>query len=444
MNEVRTDAGQPGAARIVRFDALAIEDARGTTAAPGSVLARYDDPDRPAAVVLAAGAPETVDRHPAAASARVVSLPRSVLIPGLVNAHTHLDLTHIGPQPFAGTGDAAGFVGWIDMVRRGRRTDDAGISESVQRGAALALEAGTVAVGDIAGAPSGRPSLAPWRALAESPLLGVSFLEFFGIGRGEAAARDRLEGLLESLDGRRGGFRAGLQPHAPNTVSLPLYEWVADQAAARGLPLATHLAETPEERRFIAEGAGPQRDLLERLGLWEDSILEHIGRGRHPVAHLERPLGRARFLAAHVNDADDAAIATMARTGTAVVYCPRASAYFGAEAHFGPHRYRDMLAAGVTVALGTDSIINLPEGSGLSVLDEMRFLHRRDGTDPRLLLRMATVNGAVALGLDPGLFDFATGPLAGVVAVEVSDGPGGPLERVLSRSAPPRLLWGEK
>jgi cytosine/adenosine deaminase-related metal-dependent hydrolase len=314
-----------------------------------------------------------------------------------------------------------------------------------------------VAVGDIAGCSKGRYFLEPWRALRAAGLAGVSYIECFGIGKGQPTAASRLGAFLSAIEqeiegSRAGPMRIGLQPHATNTVSPRHYRLCIAEAASRGMPLATHLAETLEERRFVAEGAGPQREMLESLGLWDDSILEDFGRGRHPVTHLTPILGEARLLAAHVNDCPDEGIGMLAASRTTVAYCPRASAYFGAERHFGPHRYRDMLAAGIPVALGTDSIVNLPPESaeagrgGISVLDEMRFLHARDGTDPLALLRMATVNGAAALRLDPSFFGLCTGstPL-GVVAVELPNGRiesgGTPLESALRSRACPEFLF---
>lgn len=391
--------------------------------------------------VLAAGPSEEVRRHPGAGGrgVEVVERPGSVLMPGLVNAHTHLDLTHLGPRPHD---PGAGFVPWVEMIRQGRHADEAAIAASVARGARLSLLAGTVAVGDIGGAVRGRPSLAPWRALRSTGMRGVSFLEYFGIGstarRSRAAVAEVLASASREASGR--GAALGLQPHAPNTVSTWLYGESVELARGEpARPLATHLAETPEERVFVARGTGPQRALLERLGLWEDAILGDVGRGLDPVAHLAPVLALTPMLLAHVNDADDAAIRTLARSRASVVYCPHASAYFAAERHFGGHRYREMLDAGVNVALGTDSIVNLPRGSertpspgraeadagrGMSILGEMRMLGERDGADPVTLLRMATVNGARALGLTEQAFVLgAGGPLAGLIGVDV--GPAG-------------------
>lgn len=430
-------------APITRLDALGIADGGGVCASPGSLLLAAGGDG--AVEVLAAGTPAQIDTHPASAAAKRLSFPTSILIPGLVNAHTHLDLTHIGPRPHD-PGD--GFVAWVDVIRAGRHTQDGAIAESVRRGIELSLAGGTVAIGDIAGAPGGQPMLAPWRAMAESGVLGVSFLEFFGIGATRERARARLEALLVELPAGTGeSARLGLQPHAPNTVDRRLYEWAVAASRRHGLALSTHLAETPEEREFVATGRGPQREMLERLGVFDDSVLDHIGRGEHPVRHLRDVLGSARFVVAHVNDADDDALETLAAAGASVAYCPRASAYFHAERAFGPHRYREMLAAGINVALGTDSIVNLPPEAadpargGMSILDEMRLLHQRDGTDGRTLLAMGTVNGAAALGLEPGWFAFSPGPLAGVVAVEAGErSAGSPLSWILRSGGPATLL----
>lgn len=424
-DESRTPAPaefQPG--QIVRIDAGAVVDAYGTAAAPGALLVRRlsNAPGRELGpvVVLASGTPSEVSAHPAwtAAGGRALDRSDCVLFPGLINAHTHLDLTHIGPQPHD---PRAGFVPWVDMIRSRRHVDDAGIAASVRRGVELSLAAGTVAVGDIAGAPAGRMSLVPWRTLQECRMPGVSYAEFFGIGASrlpreqglrafvDAAMDEACEAASTMLNGVPAA-RLGLQPHAPNTVDVRLYA-AAVQLAQRlpGRHICTHLAESPEERRFVAAGEGPQRELLERFGLWTDEILEHVGKGLHPVEHLAPVLMDLQFGAVHVNDATDETLGILARSGATVVYCPRASAYFHAHDHFGPHRYRDMLGAGIPVALGTDSLVNQPEqaastpdegGTGISVLEEMRFLSARDDVDPEALLVMGTRTGAALLGVE--------------------------------------------
>ncbi len=396
--------------------------------------------------ILAVGPLNDLRAHPATDRANRIERPGCVIMPAHVNAHTHLDLTHIGPRPHD---PDAGFVSWVDMVRAGRHTDAALIRASVSQGCRLLRQGGVALVGDIAGAAGGQPSFEPWQALAKSGLAGTSYLEFFAIGTRTEASIARLEERLATLgDFQQGHVRLGLQPHAPNTVSPAGYAAAARLAAQHGLPLITHLAESPEERRFIAECAGPQLELLRTLGIWDDQAAADFGKGLTPIGHLEPFIRQSGSSAVHVNQCSDDDLAILADVRTRVVYCPRASAYFGAERHFGPHRYRDMLAAGIEVALGTDSVINLPSGVldeaglGLGTLDEARYLHARDGTDPDTLVRMITTHGSRVLGFDDDLVTLAEGstPL-GILAIPAS-GTGSPAKRVLCSDAAPEFLLG--
>ncbi len=440
---------------LVRINARAAADERGVLAAPASLTLRVTGPIEPGVPTRAAAldivAVSTATDNPPVDV--VIERSDAVLVPALVNAHAHLDLTHIGPQPH--TPDD-GFVAWVDMVREGRVGDDDEIAASVSRGIELSIRGGTAAIGDIAGAPAGVPNLMPFKMLRASGLGGVSYLEFFAIGNREGTARDRISATLDAAlaDGLFGpdpatSVRLGLQPHAPNTVAIASYLWAAARARAMGMPLCTHLAETPEEIEFIANASGPQREMLERFGFWDDST--HAGRGEHPIAHL-RPFLDAceglspRPLLVHVNDVGDQFDA-LATSGASVAYCPRASAYFDAPVRLGPHRYREMLAAGINVCLGTDSVVCLPpdqltgEHARLSVLDDMRLLRARDAADPALLLSMGTTRAASALGLDPGAFRLDPGPLAGLVAITSTGASSDPLGAALARGAPPEFLY---
>lgn len=470
------------------FRAFGVADAAGEVARPGAVLVRVGSggglPE-----LLASGRTEDVEKHartlgmsegspqriPRSSGARTTSdLKNSVLLPGLVNAHTHLDLTHLGPHPFD---PDAGFTAWARMIVNARLRDSDALRASVNDGIARTIAGGVVAVGDIAGVIQ----TGPIRALQDSGLLGVSFIEYFGVGtrQEEMIARistllDRMNVSYESSDDRaharderrsaganpevrpHDNAHIGLQPHAPYTAGLRLLEWTAQQ---HHLPLCTHLAETLAEREFISRGTGPFRDFLESMGFWDDSILHEVGQGKTPIEHLAPALRAAPrgWLVAHVNDCNDNDLQLLAETKTSVAYCPRSSAYFRNHHSLGPHRYRDMLHAGINVCLGTDSIVNLPpeEADRISTLDEMRFLFQRDATDPTLLLKMATTNGARALGLDPSLFSLANPSkgaraIAGLIAVDVSgvNASRPMLERAMQSSGPPRVLvtpmgWGE-
>lgn len=376
------------------------------------------------------------------------TLHDQLIMPALVNAHTHLDLSHIGPQHHE-PGD--GFVQWVDMIRASRASDDTQIARCVRLGIEKSLAGGVIAVGDIAGAPAGRFTQAPARALASSPLIGVSYLEFFGIGTTAASTTRRLDEFLRhQLPALRHelsncGIALGLQPHAPNTVDLGVYRWATHAAKSRALPLCTHLAETIEERMFIQEGIGPQRAMLEGFGIWDDSVLQQIAHGKHPVEHLLPVLQLAPYLVAHVNDANDATIDLLAKTHTSVAYCPRASRYFGSEAQFGPHRYREMREAGINVCLGTDSIVNLDTPDRITTLDEMRLLYAQNAEVCELLLPMCTVNAASALGLDPKRFTIGTesSPI-GLIGLTIDPSTEEDLwAAAMSQSNPPQWLFLE-
>lgn len=427
-------------ATVFRVDAAGLADANHSRKGPLSVWFCADHADPLACQILHIGSAN----DPGTPAADVVfDHSRAILIPGLVNAHSHLDLTAIGPRPHE-PGD--GFVPWVKMVIENRPIAPEDIRAAVALGVEKSLAGGVVAVGDILGAAAGRPTTAGLGALAESPMSGVGFVEYFGIGVRAQPAVSALHDLVHELAAWPAGarIRPGLHPHAPNTVSRSLYAESAEIAARDSLPISTHLAETPEESRFIAEAAGPQRLMLERMGIWDDAECAHIGRGRHPVEHLEEVLGRAPFLVVHVNDAPDSEIERLARVRATVAYCPRASVYFGARDHFGPHRFRAMLDAGVRVCLGTDSIINLDTPDRISPLDDARLLARTTDVAAQTLLAMMTTAGAAALGLDPGRFVFRPGgTIAGIVAVPISETSFGmdPADAVLREQTGPELLF---
>lgn len=423
---------------VIRINAAAIADAELGVLAPGSIVLRKSGSSLE---VLASAHPSEIERMELPPIDHRIELPDQLLMPGLINAHAHLDLTHIGVQPHD---PADGFVQWVDMIRAERRSDEAEIAGAVQLGISKLLAGGTAAVGDIAGAPAGQLTRVPFDTLASSAIEGVSFLEFFGIGKSAQRTQARLEAFIddELPSITQGRVRIGLQPHAPNTVDRSLYSFVARSARRLGLPVCTHLAETPEERQFVAHADGPQRALLEKLGVWDDSILDSIGQGKHPVVHLERVLSETPMLAAHLNDASDEAIELLARSETRVVYCPRASAYFGAHKHFGPHRYRDMLSSGVSVCLGTDSIVNLDTPDRISVLDEMRLLSLRDSADAEILLSMVLRNGAVALGLDPSRYSLSKGARpSSILAVQVPKDAPDPWSGIMRDSRAPAWVF---
>lgn len=300
-----------------------------------------------------------------------VDLGEVALIPGLVNAHTHLDLTGLrglaAPTP--------DFTRWLRQViafRRERSPEQ--VRDDVESGIAESVRSGTTLLGDISGDGGS------WDLLAHADLRAVVFREFLGL------PAERASGALERLDGWLDGraptttCRAGVSPHAPYSVRSSLFL----AAATRGVPVATHLAETAAESELLGQRRGPFVPFLQDLGVWApDGLADDF---QHVLALLR---GVQPTLIVHGNylPAD-----TPLPSNVSVVYCPRTHAAFGHP----PHPFRDFLARGVRVALGTDSLASNPD---LDVLAEARFVHRHyPDLAGDVLLRMATLAGAEALG----------------------------------------------
>ena len=416
----------PEADDPVLLTAAAVCDPWGHASAPGACVAR-------GGAVAAWGERGELER--AWAGARRADLGPVVALPGMVNAHAHLDLAGVGPRPYNAD---AGFLGWVrsEVLPARRASDQAATARVVAAAAAASLAAGVEAVGDVAGGPGARA------ALAASGLRGVSFEELFGL-RLAAVGALVTRAAEVAAEPVVNGVTPGLQPHAPYSVSAAGY----GACVATGLRLSTHLAELAEEAELTRAATGPMREMLGGAGLWGPELDAVYGGGLSPVAWLKPSLEAAagRFVVAHANHAGDDDVETLAATRTSVAYCPVASAYFG---HAG-HRYREMLDAGVNVALGTDSILCQPPGerSPHGVLPQVRFLFRRDGTDPGTLVRMACANGFAALGLPVRTERLALVPvdLAGSGGSGVSGGSGGfrggnPLWQALASPAGPRIV----
>lgn len=437
---------------FIRINAALIADAH-IAHSPGSLVLEANNTHWK---IHAVGSPHEIDALNLPESTTLLNLPNQIIIPALINAHTHLDLTHIGPYPHDPT---KGFVPWLDMIRANRLMDDTEIESSVNLGIQKSLAGGTIAVGDIAGAPNAVLKDIPITTLANSPMLGTSYLEFFGIGKTASTITSTLQSYLDTnlariqshLQGT--GVTMGLSPHATNTISISVYKWAAKIAEQYNIPLSTHLAETLEEREFISKGTGTQRGFLERFGIWDDSILSEIGKGEHPITHLLPVLKQQPILCAHVNDAPvhepnssyGDTIEQLAQTQTSVAYCPRAHTYFGHYDTLGPHPFEHMLAAGINVCLGTDSIVNLDTPDRITPLDDMRLLATQDHTDMHTLLAMTTTNPAKALSLNPDSFTLTPNqsPL-GLITLETTPSHNPWQSAMHSDTAPQWLVYQSK
>jgi cytosine/adenosine deaminase-related metal-dependent hydrolase len=347
-----------------------------------------------------------------------------LLMPGLVNAHTHLELGFaqgaVAPGP-----DFTDWLGRLLAAIRSASDDPARIETAITAGLAASLRAGTTTLGDITRDPEMTRALI---ARTDPRPTVVSYGEVIAVGR----LRERAGPLIAAArsPAPASDIIVGLSPHAPYTVEPEVLSQCGQAARADGLPLCMHAAETGDEAAFTAHGSGRLREHLERLKVWDDRV--PIA-GTRPIELLARcGLLGPKTLLAHANyvDADD--IARLAQSGTSVAYCPRTHAAF----EHPPHPVAALLSAGVNVCLGTDSLASNPS---LSILDEVRFLHAgRPEITPEMLLRMATGNGARALGLADQIGNLQEGRRADLVAIPLQcNAPRTAVEDVLAGDAEP-------
>jgi cytosine/adenosine deaminase-related metal-dependent hydrolase len=311
---------------------------------------------------------------------RVIDWGSAIILPGLVNTHTHLELTRVRRQ----AQKPACFTAWLSMLLREKQAwtrED--YLDATRQGAQLALASGTTLVGDISAGG------ASWEALKAVKLRKVVFEEVIALQPERAIEMESaLERRLMHVE-PDGLLTSGVSPHAPYSVSPELFRKVADLARRRGLRVATHVAETMPELEFLQSGRGEFRDFLVSQGAlpgaWQPPDCA-------PVLFLER-LGilEQPGIMIHCNYLDSDSMARILSSSWSVVYCPRSHAFFG----HAPHPVRQLLDMGINVALGTDS---LASNESLSILGEMRFLYQtRKDLKCDEIIRMATLNGAVAL-----------------------------------------------
>jgi 5-methylthioadenosine/S-adenosylhomocysteine deaminase len=360
---------------------------------------------------------DTSGRIVATAPEAVLELPEeviehdlgaAVLLPGLVNTHAHPDLAM-----FRGFLEDLAFPEWIMRLVSARRTllregDDLAAArwsmvESIRAGIT------TMGATEASGAAA--------RALSESGLRGTVYQEVFGPDPRQAdESIGQLVTDLERIRGFTGErVRLGVSPHAPYTVSDALYRRVAAFARDEGLPMALHIAESRPERELVVAAAGAFAAALRARGI------EIMPRGRTPIAMLDH-LGilDERPLLIHCVDLDEEDIGRIAATGCSVAHCPVANAKLG----HGLAPVGQLRAAGVTVGLGTDSVAS---NNRLDLLEEARCaaLLRRAADRSHValsapeLLRLCTIDGARALGLDDRIGTLEVGKDADLCAVKL-------------------------
>jgi cytosine/adenosine deaminase-related metal-dependent hydrolase len=359
------------------------------------------------------------------AGAEVIDRPDEIVIPGLINAHAHLELSEFIPG--AAPGD---FVEWLmRLVPQGQvtaATVQGSVARSIPIGVQQCLRFGVTCVGDISR-----------HCALTRPLLGNGPLRVVSYGEVQAMARRRElldERLAVAIDNTHASpcLRIAISPHAPYSIEIEGYRRCLEAARARRLPLATHLAETADEAAFLENHQGRFRDLWNYLGAWDDRVPRTPGgpiRFAKSIALLDYDLA----LLAHVNYCDDDELDLLAGGSASVAYCPRTHAYFGHP----PHRWRDMLNRGINVAVGTDSCASSPD---LNLVDDLRVLRKLAPDLPaQRLWEMATVRAARAIGMDQQVGTLRPGLAADLVMFGAMGDD--PLAEILESTASPREMW---
>ena len=329
------------------------------------------------------------------------SFPEAVILPGFVNAHSHLEYA-----VYAGFGDGLSFAPWILIhIERKARIELPEMEAIARVGAAECLRSGITTVGDCSF------SGAAVTACAELGLRAIVYLEVFGKDAEQLTGRFA-ENRVRVEDDLSERVRLGVSPHAPYSVSPELYAACLELE----LPLATHLNESADELQWLVDGTGPWGPLAAELAppLGESGIRALARHG----------LLSDRLTAVHCVQVDAEEIALLVEHDVAVVHCPRSNAVLGC----GIAPLTELRSAGLRVGLGTDSPASTPS---FDMFDELRVAlmatRAREGRPDALTaadaLELATLGGAQALGLEAEIGSLVPGKHADLTVVSLSDSP---------------------
>jgi cytosine/adenosine deaminase-related metal-dependent hydrolase len=395
--------------RINRFDDFTMNDSTGMIFRARTILPVSQPPIENGAVVISGNRIRAVGSWPDLrphANGDISDLGEVILLPGLINAHCHLDYTDMaGMLPPPKT-----FTDWIHLMMSVRaQWEHADYTRSWLKGARQLVQTGTTTVGDIETIPELLPDV--WNS---TPLRVFSFIEMTGIRARRdpvAVLREAVE-KIDSLSHPR--CSASLSPHAPYSTVPELLRLSVRAARERGRQLCIHVAESAPEFEMFMRARGEMFNWMQRNA----RDMSDCGLGS-PVKHLARNkmLGET-LIAVHVNTLARGDATLLGKHRVHVVHCPRSHDYF----RHPPFLRKRLAHAGVNICLGTDSLATVrkirKQNPELSLFEEMRELATSDSKLPPVeILRLATANGARALGRAGQIGELSENALADLIAI---------------------------
>ena len=360
-----------------------------------------------------------------------VELGDVALMPGLVNAHTHLELSYLRDQ----VTPSSSFTAWVRQILQARRQRmqqplrDPAVMAAVDAAIDESVRCGTAVVGEITN------TLVTFDKLAASRLAGVVFWELIGfkIDGDFDAMVGHAVAELEALPATD-AIRVSLAAHAPYSVA-PLFFQAIKKALARMpfVPCSVHLAEGVEEVELLMTGAGPWKTLMTDIGSWNQAW---TAPGVGPVQYLD-DMGFIdnRLLVVHGVQMTTEDLAMLKARGATLVTCPRSNVHTGA----GLPPIVEFYESGVRIAIGTDSLASSPD---LNVFAEIATLHALAPSVPAAsLLESATIQGARALGFEADYGTIESGKVARLLTVDVPPGTSDVEEYLVSGIHPGQIRW---
>jgi cytosine/adenosine deaminase-related metal-dependent hydrolase len=347
--------------------------------------------------ILATGSKDKIVKR--FSSHRVIPLRNTVLMPGLVNLHSHLEL-----PPLTTSVHAKSFPDWlVNLIRAKKYLNITDYRSATRMNIQSLIQTGTTTVGEIC-THGVSPAL-----LKQSGLRSVVFKELIDMVPNSSKFR-----VQSSYFPHSELLHDGLSPHAPYTVSEPLLRSINRHSQQNGIRIAMHIAESREELRLLQRKKNGLEELY-RIAGWD---LDRAPVGSSSFEYLKR-IGflSPRLLAVHAVQVTDKDIELIRRSKVSIAHCPRSNR----ETGVGKMALRKLLDAGIIVGLGTDSLASSPT---LSLWDEMRYahqIHRRNGVSAEEIFRLATMGGAKALDMDKDIGSLEPGKKADIIAVPLPE-----------------------